>query len=224
MSSIYRVPGCNIDIFKDWIGDKMTNNNQKVMFICGDFNIDLLNPNKHKMTEEFINALYSLSLYPRITRPIRITSHCATLIYNVFTNDIDNNTVSGLLINYISDHLPVFTVYGSNYKKNKQSNNLNHRRVTTEESREALKNYLIAQNWGLVYKEKDIKKAYDTFVRIFKLLYDKNCPITQGCNKQIYIDSLRLSKGLQNACKKKNTLYREFIKHRTKEAENKYKR
>lgn len=34
-----------------------------------------------------------------------------------------------------------------------------------------------------------------------------------------------MSKGLQNACKnKKNTLYREFIKHRSKEAENKYKK
>jgi len=32
-----------------------------------------------------------------------------------------------------------------------------------------------------------------------------------------------MSKGLQNACKKKNTLCREFIKHRTKEAKHKYK-
>ena len=163
MSCIYRAPGSNTDIFKClyYIGEKITNNNQKVMFICGDFNIDLLNPNKHKMTDDFINPLYSLSLYPRITRPTRITSHSATLIDNIFTNDIDNNTVSGLLINDISDHLPVFAVYFSNYTKNKQSNNLNHRQVTTEEFREALKNDLIAHNWELVYKEKDIDKAYD---------------------------------------------------------------
>ena len=62
VSCIYRVPLSNIDIFKVWIGENITNNNQKVMFICGDFNIDFLNPNKHKMTEEFINALYSLNL------------------------------------------------------------------------------------------------------------------------------------------------------------------
>lgn len=33
-----------------------------------------------------------------------------------------------------------------------------------------------------------------------------------------------MTKGLQNACKKKNTLYRTFIKHRTKELENKYEK
>ena len=32
-----------------------------------------------------------------------------------------------------------------------------------------------------------------------------------------------ISKGLHNACRKKNTLYREFVKHRTQETENKYK-
>lgn len=224
VSCIYRAPGSNIDIFKDWMEEKIGKINQKVMFICGDFNIDLLNPNKHKMTEEFINALYSLSLYPKITRPSRITSHCATLIDNIFTNDIDNTTVSGLLINDISDHLPVFTVYDSNYTKNKQNNNLTYRRVRTEESMEALKNDLIAQNWEIVYKEKDTDKAYDEFVRIFKNLYDKHCPIKQSRSKWKYIDSPWISKGLQNACKKKNTLYREFIKHRTKVAENKYKK
>ena len=32
-----------------------------------------------------------------------------------------------------------------------------------------------------------------------------------------------ITKRLQNACKKKNKLYRDFIKQRTEEAENKYK-
>ena len=45
-----------------------------------------------------------MSLYPKITRPSRITPHCSTLIDNIFTNDIEDNTVSGLLIIDISDH------------------------------------------------------------------------------------------------------------------------
>lgn len=55
-----------------------------------------------------------MSLFPEITRPSRVTSNCATLIDNIFTNDTENNTVSGLLINDISDHLPV---YESKHKK-----------------------------------------------------------------------------------------------------------
>lgn len=115
ISCIYRAPGTCLEVFKDLIEGFFSRTNQKVIFICGDFNIDLLNPTKHKMTDEFINTMYSMSLYPKITRPSRITPHSATLIDNIFTNDIENNTVGGLLINNIIDHLPVFTVYDNNY-------------------------------------------------------------------------------------------------------------
>lgn len=62
--------------------EKFTKTNQKVMFICGDFNTDFLNPNKHNMTEDFINTVYSLGFFPKITS--RITSHCVTLIDHIF--------------------------------------------------------------------------------------------------------------------------------------------
>lgn len=53
VSCVYRAPGSNIEIFKDSMEGMFAKTNQKVMFICGDFNIDLLNPNKHKMTEVY---------------------------------------------------------------------------------------------------------------------------------------------------------------------------
>lgn len=67
ISCIYRAPGSSIELFKDWIEAPFSRMNQKVIFICGDLNIDLLNPNKHKMTDEFINTMYSMSLYPNIS-------------------------------------------------------------------------------------------------------------------------------------------------------------
>lgn len=82
------------------------------------------------MTEEFINTMFSMSLFPKMTRPSRVTSHCATFIDNIFTNDIENNTTSGLLINDISDHLPVFTVYDIKHNKNHPES-----RIQTDEDR-----------------------------------------------------------------------------------------
>ena len=224
VSCIYRTPGSNIDLFRDWMEENFSRISQKVMFICGDFNIDLLNQNKHKMTEEFINTLYSLSLYPKITRPSRITSHSASLIDNIFTNQIDNDTVSGLLVCDISDHLPVFTTYNNSHMNNQQDIKLQYRRVRTEESMVKLRNDLLAQDWARIYKENDCNKAYDEFLKIVCVFYDKNCPIKQYRKKQNHKDNQWITKGLQNACKKKNTLYREFLKHRTAEAENKYKK
>ncbi len=82
-----------------------------MQIICGDFNIDLLNPNGHQKTTEFIQTMYSNSLFPVITKPSRITIDTATLIDNIFTNEINYEIVGGLLINDISDHLPVFAIF-----------------------------------------------------------------------------------------------------------------
>ncbi|XDV33591.1 hypothetical protein PO909_003956 [Leuciscus waleckii] len=103
-------PGSNIEMFMNSMESLFTKNDQKAVFICGDFNIDLLNPNKHKLTDEFIDLMFSMSLFPLITKPSRISSHCATLIDNIFTNRMDNSLKSGLLLNDISDHLPVFVM------------------------------------------------------------------------------------------------------------------
>lgn len=84
-----------------------------------------------------------------------------------------------------------------------------------------LKNDLPAQNWEIVYWKNDVDSAYNTFLRIFTSVYDKNCPNMQQCCKQNHKGQPWFTKGLKNACKK--TLYREYIKQRTEEAENKYK-
>ena len=76
----------------------------------GDFNLDLLNTDLHSATNEFINALFSHFLYPLISRPTRLTSYSATLIDNIFTNNISASGDNGLIINDLSDHLPIFTL------------------------------------------------------------------------------------------------------------------
>lgn len=117
VSCVYRKPGSNIDTFITVMERLFISAKQKNSYICGDYNIDLLNPNKHKSTEEFIELMYSMSLFPTITKPTRITSHCASLIDNIFTNNIKSKLISGILMNDISDHLPVFLIYECNYKK-----------------------------------------------------------------------------------------------------------
>ena len=49
---------------------------------------------------------------PLITRPTRLTNSTATLIDNIFTNDfIDiEQSMTGLFITDISDHLPIFYI------------------------------------------------------------------------------------------------------------------
>lgn len=121
-------------------------------FVCGDFNIDLLNPLNQNTITEFINAMYSMSLYPSIIRPIRITTHSATLIDNIFTNVIDKKITSGLLINDLSDHLPVFATISCCKGTNKdiQVQLIRHK---TKGTINYFKEDLIKQDWKEVYVE-----------------------------------------------------------------------
>ena len=47
--------------------------------------------------------MYSRMFFPLITRPTRITSNTATLIDNIFTNNLNNFSVSVLMFCVISD-------------------------------------------------------------------------------------------------------------------------
>ena len=58
--------------------------------------------------------MHYLGLYPLIVRPTRITFHSATLIDNIYTSQINNILNSGLTIDDITDHLPIFTHYALN--------------------------------------------------------------------------------------------------------------
>ena len=76
----------------------------------GDFNLDLLNTDLHSATNKFMNAFFSHFLYLLISRPTRLTWCSATLIDNIFTNNISALYDNGLIINDLSDHLPIFTL------------------------------------------------------------------------------------------------------------------
>jgi hypothetical protein len=75
----------------------------------GDFNIDLLKSESCDFANKFTEQLFTSSFYPLITKPTRITSHTATLIDNIFTNNIDkiDSSINGILFSDISDHLPI---------------------------------------------------------------------------------------------------------------------
>lgn len=64
VSCVYRAPGSNIEIFKNVMGRIFATTNQKLIFVFGDFKMDLLNPNNHKATDEVMDAMFSMSLFP----------------------------------------------------------------------------------------------------------------------------------------------------------------
>ena len=98
--------------FNDLISDILSviKSEGKSCYLLGDYNINLLNTESHSQTREFVNTMYSFSMFPNITKPSRERS--CTLIDNIFSNDMltQHDTISGLLDTDITDHYPVFHI------------------------------------------------------------------------------------------------------------------
>ena len=55
-------------------------------------------------------------------------------------------------------------------------------------------------------------------------IYNKHCPLVKVCVNQKYNDKPWFTTSLKNACRKKNTLYLKFLKCRSSEANQRYKK
>ena len=132
VSCVYRAPNINVDILSDFFLEILRNNRNKTIYLCGDFNIDLLQSDKNNSISNFIDHLYSMGLHPLITRPTRITCQSKTLIDNIFTSDVKSNIQSGLLINDTSDHLPIFQMTDIGINGNNDNFVYNKKRIVTD--------------------------------------------------------------------------------------------
>ena len=73
----------------------------------GDFNVDLLKIDQHD--EFFYNIMTVNGFRPLILQPSRVTKSSATLIDNIFINDMATKSKGGNLISSISDHFAQFS-------------------------------------------------------------------------------------------------------------------
>ena len=109
---IYRPPDSKL---KEFLSDlelllgKISEEN-KLVFLIGDWNSNLINHHCPKATSDFLDLLYSRVYFPLITRPTRITANKASLTDKIFMNDPLCPSISGLFLNDISDHLPIFSL------------------------------------------------------------------------------------------------------------------
>ena len=123
----------------------------------------------------------------------------------------------------MTDHLPIFQI--TEYKHN---NNItiiqSSRRLTNERNINTLINDLVNADWKEIYDSDDINCMYNTFTEKITELYQSNCPVIYEKVKRKRPDKPWMTNGLKHACRKKNLLYKEFLKTRTNVSEEKYKK
>ena len=113
IGSVYRPPNSDINLFFekiDFIAHELGRMQFSQSFICGDFNVNILDL-ESDTGHTFSNVMLSQSIMPVITKPTRIDDNNGTcsLLDNIFIpNPI--NYLLGLLLSGLSDHYPVFII------------------------------------------------------------------------------------------------------------------
>ena len=225
VACVHRTPGSETEGFSEYIERLLQSvNNNKSIYLCSDLNFDLLKRQNHQGTNDFLELLYSYGLFPKITKPTRVTSISATLIDNIYTNNVFQVNCSGILCNDITDHLPIFCTSHESGVKKDQVKSYRYVRKFDETSVSAFKSALDAYDWDTLFIFSSVNDAYDYFMNSFTEMYESYFP-----KRKVLVDSKNdlkpwLSKGLINAYTKKNKLYKDFIRTRSKLSEDKYKR
>ena len=72
---IYRMPDSSVDVFNERINDilNVIQKENKLIYVMGDLNIDLLKSDVHKSISSLLDVLYSYNVFPVITKPTRVT-------------------------------------------------------------------------------------------------------------------------------------------------------
>ena len=77
--------------------------------MIGDFNMNCLKYQENAKTKYFYDNIFEKGAIPIKNRPTRISEHSASLIDNILTTDIfDNSLKKGIIKPDVSDHFPIF--------------------------------------------------------------------------------------------------------------------
>ena len=80
----------------------------------GDFNVNMLQYDKNKDSQEFLDKIHSNFFLPYISSPSRVTPRSQTLINTIFLNKIVVESFSGNITTTISDYYAQFLLLENN--------------------------------------------------------------------------------------------------------------
>ena len=221
MSNIYRPPEkfvVELDLFIGEFSDFLNSlrNYNRSTFVCGDFNINLLEITSNHHVSEYFESICSMGYFPRITLPTRIQPPAFSLIDNILANSLDEteNPISGLLINDLSDHKIIFTFHQNNSYIDKVNKFIN-----IEKRDDSSMNKFVDELTSLNICDKldkqltsDPNNNYEILSGLLKYAREKHLPKkTVKYQKKRHKKSKWISNGILKSINTKDRLYKALV-------------
>ena len=188
IGTIYRHPCMNgsefIDDFMKPLNEKLQNENKKI-FIAGDFNFDLSNTS-HRDSFNFFENMMANFLMPVITLPTKLNAKRHSIIDNIFTNQIHPDMKSGNLSIGISDHIPSFLVIPKDNQNHLPKKHNIYTRNTKNFDHESFTRDFNNIDWDteLEAHKEDTNHSSDIFMNKINNLLDQYMPLRKLTNAE----------------------------------------
>lgn len=213
VGEIYRIPNTNANESLSRYETILENlkNYHHPIIMGTDQNFNYLKIEEHGKTKELYNLFMRAGIVPTITKPTRITHNSASLIDNFYipANEI-SHAKSGIIINDISDHLPIFIFCGKGKVVQKEKQTFTYRPMNAE-AEQNIRNRLNNANWGNI-ETLPANEGYKLFINKIMEVIEDEAPL-----KTVTLPSKSISwepwytKGFRKSAKTLAKLYKKKL-------------
>ena len=211
----YRHHGSIKEFIDDFLLDilnKIHLERNKSCVFMGDFNIDLLQTDNDDLSGTFFDTLSSFGFRPLILQPTRVTSHSATLIDNIFTNDMSISSKGGNLTTSISDHFPQFSVFDISAQL-KQKDHPKFGRSYKNFHHEEFQEELNRIDWNTSFKNKNVNEQVNLLLDKTNDILNVMAPIRKLSKRENNLkQNPWITRGLLKSMRNRDKIYKQFTK------------
>ena len=185
---IYRHPNYDLTDFFSYMefALKTVAKEGKEVYLCGDFNVDLLKLDENNKYLEYFNLLSSYGFLPLIIHPTRVVEYQEpSLIDNIFSNNITDEILSGNIYFTLSEH---FSQFASIKREKLDIRKVNlYERDYSKYSETDFHDDVSIQNWNL--ENGDSSVLFSDFYLKLKGCVDRHAPIKKLNAKELKLRS-----------------------------------
>ena len=151
--------------------------------------------------------MQSFSMFPVVDKPTSVYGKSATLIDNIFINNLENNIISGNIVSDTTDHFSQMCILTSQCKIFFPNNKTMVRDYSTLNTK-SFNNDLQNINWTSVCQHTDANQSFSRFYKLINKTINKHAPLRCIPNrKQKLLAKPWLTAGLRKSIRVKNALF-----------------
>ena len=221
---MYRPPNQAIDDFLSTLDEllQVINREKSILYMLGDFNLNLLNIGKVQSVTDFLDLLLLHSMYPLVKYPTRVAGRSSSVIDNIITNDTCS-IKSGIILTDISDHYPVYSISDTDLTISNSVTSKGKRKIHEENIVHFLQ-LLRSTQWPIdVYNSVHVDTSFDSFTHCFSNMYDVCFPVSSISTKFKRINKPWFSNEIRKLSIKKCRMYKMYVKNPSEYRKNAYK-